>query len=212
MLVLTAGPQLARGTETVVISCGPVLERKAVLGGDLDCSAHSGDYALVLQRGTTLRLAGYTLTANASGIYCDHCRIKGPGTITRSVPAFTPPDSCTGVTGVASYRSRVSDVTFTNFGWAVNSSISARVKRITVTDSCFGVVAGTSASVFDSIITDNAGWGVRTLGRMRVVRSTITGQPRDLWSPTPPRVHYTTCVTSSEDGTPGIDFWDVCGP
>ena len=210
-LFVIAVPELAASEETVVTSCGEVVGRRAVLGADLDCTSHSG-FALSLRRGATLSLAGHTLTARDSGIWCDRCRVKGPGTITRPSPAVEPPDSCVGVSAVSNNSGRVSDVSITNFGWGVNSQRSARVERVTVTDSCFGVAAGTAARVSESTITDNTGWGVRSFGRMRVVRSTITGHPHDLWSATLPRVIETTCATSTEDGTPGIDFWGVCGP
>lgn len=208
-LLLSFAPAAAMGA-TPVTFCGQTVEGVGFLQGDLDCSDGSSPAITLTKRGV-LRLRGFTLTANGNGVQClGPCRVVGPGAIARATPSHIG-DQCIGVSGVLGNKVTVSDVAFTQFGWAIIADKTLRAKRITVSDGCFGVSAGTSVRLIDSTITDNAGFGARTFGRMTVIGSTITGQLRDLWSPVPPKVQDSVCITSSDDTSPpGIDFWGVC--
>jgi len=210
LMALVATPATAFGV-TPVTSCGQMVEGVGILQADLDCTAFPG-VAVTLANHSTLKLGGFMLTANSEGVHCfGTCRVLGPGTIARAFPSVIGTDSCIGVSGVFGTRVTVRDVAFSQFGWAINSQETARLARVTVTDGCFGVHTGRSVRIIDSTITDNLGYGAHTFGRMTVIGSTITGQLRDLWSPVPPRVRDSTCITSNDDTSPlGIDFWNVC--
>src|SRR4029453_2373390 len=210
LLALVARPATAFGV-TPVTTCGQMVEGVGILQADLDCTAVGGD-AVTLANRSTLKLGGFTLTANSGGVECfGSCRVLGPGTIARAFPSVIGPDACIGVSGVHGTRVTVRDVAFSQFRWAINSQNRARLERVTVTDGCFGAASGGSVRIIDSTITDNLGYGARSLGRVTGIGCAIHRQLRDLGSSTPPRVRDTTCITSSDDSSPaGIDFWNVC--
>ena len=213
---------------TVVATCGQTVSGFAELQADLDCSTASGEYALTLAPGATLRLSGFTLVAPRNGIRCDAaCRLEGPGTVGAS--EIGPGNACSAGYGLWG-SARITNVRFEK--WSVaTSGDRIRAKGVTVVNGCNGLGANQAIRVTDSTldglngagifapsvrvsassVTNSRGGGV--VGeRLRVQGSTITGNLVDLASPRLPRVRGSICATSSlvyprEDG---IDYWTVC--
>ena len=61
----------ATHAQTQVTTCGQAYTGLAYLVGDLDCSSSGEPFAVRLQGGATLDLAGFTLTSSTAGVLCD---------------------------------------------------------------------------------------------------------------------------------------------
>jgi len=138
-------------------------------------------------------------------------RVSGPDTIARTQP------SCSGQTVIDTYgvfgagKVALDDVTFASWGFSTLASLRLTASDVHVDGQCGGLVGNYSTiSVKDSVITNNAAYGVAGSGRVIVSDSTVTGNFVDIVAGKRPRVSRSTCMTSA--GGPGAaqDTW-VCG-
>lgn len=208
-LTLCAPPA---GVAAVPIThCGQVVKGTAELTGDLSCAGPG--YPVTLGPGATLRLNGFTLTSDSSAVLCPaRCRIFGPGALVRDGAPAGSGGTCRGDSGVVANHAVLADVALRNFSTGVTAFTSLRANRISVTEGCFGLAVGRSARIVDSTVVDNVGFGVRSIDKIFLLRSTVSGHPRDLIAPTRPKLRDSTCETSATDDSPlYVDFWGVCG-
>jgi hypothetical protein len=167
-LVLAAAGSAAAAVP--VTTCGHVVTRASALAGDLDCTAFAGD-AVVIARGRTLNLNGFTLKAHPDhrAVKCESpCRVVG-GTIAsgRIGVDSAPP---------AHRRMRIDldRVTITGTGVAANGSHKILVKSSTISGNGSGVAGTGNAMLVRSTISNSAGNGVEG-GKVTLVDSSVTG-------------------------------------
>jgi hypothetical protein len=147
---------------TPVTQCGQVVKGSAELVGDLDCSAMQSGAAVNLSG--TLHLRGFRITGmrRGIGVACNSpsCRIVGPGTITG------PDDVIYGVMGLESRQIVLKNVTIDGVkGYGAFSMGNVLATGSTIT-GCGGFLAAEGG---------NSGGGVMSHAKVRVVRSTISG-------------------------------------
>lgn len=172
-----------------VTTCGQVLEGDGILVADLDCSGETTDEpAVVLARGGTLDLAGFTITSRAypdgsptSVVRCDRsCRIVGPGVILGSSTAY---GACVEAKDFRPGRSVAVENATIAGAWIGVLARNVTVEGSTISNNrSVGIWAG-FARVEDSSITGNGlgadgsvmRGGVFGQIKSRVENSTVTG-------------------------------------
>jgi hypothetical protein len=205
-----------------VTTCGQVVVGKGTLTGDLDCSG-SPDAAVRLENGSQLDLAGFTITADVTGVQCKAgCRVNGPGTIRRVIAGE---DHTVGVFGHQGTRVQ-GGVSLD--GWRLGAFAlgSLRIDDVAVTGSVIGAI-GAPIRVTRSTFTGNevgvAGSsgtkdGVHyTFFAVRIADSTFADNDIDITAYRRPKVRDVSCTTSAHRTIPatpysGGDEWEICTP
>lgn len=212
-VLFVLAPMLVQAASTTVTSCGQVVTGKAVLAGDLDCSAYPG-HALVLDG--TLVLNGFTLTGNpiSPGDYdtvacTGTCRvtIKGPGTIVSGTNAVE------GGKVIVTKEVTIRDAA----NWGVRGT-SVRILHSAIQNCGHGIavaifggggVTGETITVSRSSLDGHGSYGVNATTRATLRHVHVLGNPiADIRSFEKPTVVKTTCLSSRRESL--IETWGVC--
>ena len=169
-----------------ITTCGQAVPPRGLgyLTADLDCTGFDGAIGSVMvSRGATLELRGFTLTGGLFGVVCGElvprpdlppalqmgrtCKVDGGGGTITGAEAH----------GVLIYRGQVSDVTITHSGQAgVASMNKMTLENVTITDSgTDGARSDRGAVVVGTTITGSGEDGLHAALSAKVLGSTLTG-------------------------------------
>ena len=135
----------AAHADTEVTTCGQYLEGPGYLSADLlGCTDYA---AVVMDKGASLDLRGFTVAGATYTIYCEGaCEVVGPGTITGA--------SYDGIAALGTLKIR---------------DVTARDNRLA------GVLAGRSLKATNVTLTGNGKRGYEIYGHVKIDGATITG-------------------------------------
>ena len=185
-LTVTLPPDSAAQAPVEVNTCGQVVTGDGFLAADLDCNGFTGgllDYgaAVVLSRGSTLDLGGFTLRGGQIGVICAKpcgggtntlcgvpiCKIRGGG---GTIAGAT-------VDGILGQRVILDDVTVRDHGQAGISTYNG-VPRLTnsfVTGNMIGIDTNRYVVLIDSTVTGNSAENIRSTHGVRLHGSSTVG-------------------------------------
>ncbi len=162
-----------------VTSCGQVVPRKTngYLTADLDCTGYTGGLfglAVELDKGSTLDLAGFTLTGGKHGVGCVTPCPRGGGICSSSCKIRNGTVQGADATGILADKVTLENVIVRDHGDRGIDGNRVTILGSTVTGNVIGVV-GVRVLVRSSTISDNGRGGVVTTarGRARVYDSTL---------------------------------------